>query len=189
MADGKRPRDEESSAEPHGLPRVCHEYFRGRVPSSGPGAWIAGRGGDGPSGGPGVSESSLSGGPPARGDIGASAAAAGGSASSSVAPPAPVVAAPSVAPAEAPGLPAPGLLMPGSPAASAASSESDSGEVNPDIVALQRECDLARGRFSFTVAKIEHLRDSLQAVEVAQGAAEEEVRAARDAAADAVDAL
>ena len=27
MADGKRPRDEESSAEPRGLPRVCRELF------------------------------------------------------------------------------------------------------------------------------------------------------------------
>ena len=35
------------------------------------------------------------------------------------------------------------------------------------------------------MVEIEHLRDSLQAVEVAQGAAEVEVRAVRDAAADA----
>ena len=69
---------------------------------------------------------------------------------------------------------------------SAASSGSDPGGVNPDIVALQRECDLARGRFSAAMVEIEHLRDSLQAVEVAQGAAEGEVRAARDAAADAL---
>jgi len=75
--------------------------------------------------------------------------------------------------------------MPGSPAASAASSESDSGEVNPDIVALQRECDLARGRFLAASVEIEHLRDNVQAVEVAQGAAVEEVRAARDSTADA----
>ena len=37
MADGKRPRDEGSSAPPHGLPRVCRELFRGRyfsTPSS-----------------------------------------------------------------------------------------------------------------------------------------------------------
>jgi len=30
MADGKRPRDEESSAAPRGLPRVCREFFQGR---------------------------------------------------------------------------------------------------------------------------------------------------------------
>ena len=30
MADGKRPRDEESSAAPRGLPRVYRELFRGR---------------------------------------------------------------------------------------------------------------------------------------------------------------
>ena len=37
MDDGKRPRDEESSAALHGLPRVCRELFRGRyfsTPSS-----------------------------------------------------------------------------------------------------------------------------------------------------------
>ena len=55
---------------------------------------------------------------------------------------------------------------------STASSMSGSGEVNPDILALQRECDLARGRFSATSIEIEHLRDSLQAVEVARGAAD-----------------
>ena len=69
--------------------------------------------------------------------------------------------------------------------ASATSSESGSAEVHPDIPVLQRECDLARGRFSAASVEIEHLRDSLRAVEVARGAAEEEVRAARDAAADA----
>ena len=52
-------------------------------------------------------------------------------------------------------------------------------------MALQRECDLARGRFSTAAVEIEHLRDSLQAVEVARGAAEGEVRVARDVAADA----
>ena len=57
--------------------------------------------------------------------------------------------------------------------------------VKADTVALQRVCDLARGRFSVATVEIEHLRDSLQAVEVARGAAEGEVRAARDAAADA----
>ena len=31
MADGKRPRDEESSTEPRGLPRVCRKLFRGEV--------------------------------------------------------------------------------------------------------------------------------------------------------------
>ena len=67
----------------------------------------------------------------------------------------------------------------------AAPSGSDSGGVNPDIVALQRECNLVRGRFSVATVGIEHLRDSLQAVEVARGAAEGEVRAVRDAAADA----
>ena len=30
IAGGKRPRDEESSAAPRGLPRVCREFFRGR---------------------------------------------------------------------------------------------------------------------------------------------------------------
>jgi hypothetical protein len=30
MAGGKRPRDEESSAAPRGLPRVCREFFLGR---------------------------------------------------------------------------------------------------------------------------------------------------------------
>jgi hypothetical protein len=30
MADDKRPRDEESSAAPRGLLRVCRELFRGR---------------------------------------------------------------------------------------------------------------------------------------------------------------
>ena len=68
---------------------------------------------------------------------------------------------------------------------SATSSGSDPGGVNPDVVALQRECDLARGRFSAAAVEMEHLRDSLQAVEVARGAAEGEVRVARDAAADA----
>ena len=41
------------------------------------------------------------------------------------------------------------------------------------------------GRFSATSVEIEHLWDSLQAVEVARGAAEEEVHVVRDAAADA----
>ena len=52
-------------------------------------------------------------------------------------------------------------------------------------MALQWECDLARGRFSAATVEIEQLWDSLQAVEVAQGAAEGEVRAVRDASADA----
>ena len=34
MADGKRPRDEEFSAEPRGLLRVCRELFRGRYLSA-----------------------------------------------------------------------------------------------------------------------------------------------------------
>ena len=75
--------------------------------------------------------------------------------------------------------------MHGSPAVFAASSGSDPGGVNPDIVALQRECDLARGRFSAATVEIEHLRDILQVVEVARGTAEGEVRAARDAAVNA----
>ena len=107
------------------------------------------------------------------------------SASSSVAPPPPIVAAPPVAAAGALSLPVPSSPAPGSPTVSAASSGSDSGGVNPDIVALQRECDLARGRYSAATVEIEHLQDSLQAVEVARGAAEGEVRAARDAASDA----
>ena len=67
----------------------------------------------------------------------------------------------------------------------AAPSGSDFEGVNPDIVALQRECNLARGRFLAATIEIEHLRDSLQLVEVAWGAAEGEVRAVRDAAVDA----
>ena len=50
---------------------------------------------------------------------------------------------------------------------------------------LQRECDLAHGRYSATSVEIEHLRDSLRVVDVARGAAEEEARAAKDAAMDA----
>jgi hypothetical protein len=69
--------------------------------------------------------------------------------------------------------------------ASATSSESSSGEVHPDIPVLQRECDLARGRFSAASVEIEHLRENLRAVEVARGVAEEEVCMARDAAVDA----
>ena len=145
------------------------------MPLTGPGAWIAGQGGVGPSGGPGASGSSSSSRPPARGGAGAPTAADGGSASSSVAPPAPVVAAPSVAAAVALVLPAP----------STASSESNLAEVHPDIPVLQCECDLARGRYSAASVKIEHLRDSLRVVEVARGAAEEELRTSRDAAADA----
>ena len=104
-----------------------------------------------------------------------SAATAGGSASYFVAPPARVVAAPLVAAAAAPG----------SPATSATSSESGPAEVHPDIPVLQRECDLARGRFSAASVKIERLRESLRVVEVARGAVEEEAGAVRDAAADA----
>ena len=63
-------------------------------------------------------------------------------------------------------------------------SEPGPPEVHPDVVDLQREFDLARGRFSAATVEIEHLRDSLQAVEVARGAAEGEVRAARDAVVD-----
>ena len=65
--------------------------------SSGPGKWIAGRGGIGSSGGAVASGSSSSGEPLARGGAGMSAATGGGSASSFVAPLAQVVAAPSVA--------------------------------------------------------------------------------------------
>ena len=90
-----------------------------------------------------------------------------------------------VAAAIRPGLPAPGLPAPGSPVASATSSESDLAEVHPDIPVLQRECDLARGRYSAASVEIEHLRESLQVVEVARGAIEEEARVARDAATDA----
>ena len=82
-------------------------------------------------------------------------------------------------------MPAPGLPALGSPAASAASSESGSGEVHPDIAALQRECDLARSRFLAASVEIEHLWDNLQVVEMARGAAEGEVRVARDAVVDA----
>ena len=42
-----------------------------------------------------------------------------------------------------------------------------------------------RGRYSAASVEIEHLQDSLQAVEMARGAAEWEVPAARDAVADA----
>ena len=52
-------------------------------------------------------------------------------------------------------------------------------------MALKRECDLTHVRFSAATVEIEQFRDSLQAVEVARGAAEREVRAAGDAAADA----
>ena len=82
-------------------------------------------------------------------------------------------------------MPALGSPAPGSPAVSAVSSGSDSGGVNPDIVALQWECDLVCSRYSAALVEIEHLQDSLQAIEVARGAAEGEVHAARDAAADA----
>ena len=51
------------------------------MPSSGPGACITGQGGVGPSGDPGASESSSSGGHPVRSGAGASGAVAGGSAS------------------------------------------------------------------------------------------------------------
>ena len=78
-------------------------------------------------------------------------------------------------------MPAPGLPALGSPAASAASSESSFGEVHPDIPVLQRECDLACGHYLAASVEVEHLQESLWAVEVARGAAEEEVRAARDA--------
>ena len=77
------------------------------------------------------------------------------------------------------------MPSPGLPIASATSSESGSAEVHPDIPVLQWECDLERGRFLGASVKIEHLRESLRAVEVARGAVEEEVHAAGDAAADA----
>jgi hypothetical protein len=136
------------------------------VASSGPGAWIVGQGGVGPSGGITASGTSSPGGPSARDGAGASAAVAGGSASSFIARPAPLVATPSVAAAAAPG----------SPAASATFS---------DIPNLQRECDLANGRFSAASVEIEHLRENLRVVEVARSAIEEEAHASRDAAADA----
>ena len=44
---------------------------------------------------------------------------------------------------------------------------------------------MARGRYSATSVEIEHLRDSLRVVEVAHGAAEEELHAAKYATADA----
>ena len=81
-------------------------------------------------------------------------------------------------------MPALDSLAQGSPAVSATSAGSDPGGVNPDVVALQRDLDQARGRFLAATVEIEHLRDSLQAVEVALGAAEGEVRAARDTATD-----
>ena len=140
-----------------------------------PGEWIAGQGGIGSSGGAAASGSSSSVEPPARDGAVASAAAAGGSASSFVAPPAQVVAVPSVAVA----------AVPGSPAASATSSESGPTEVHPVIPVLQRECDLARGRFSVSSVETDRLRESLRVVEVARDAIEEEARAARDAAVDA----
>ena len=143
--------------------------------SSGPGEWIAGRGGVGLSGAAAAFGSSSSGEPSARDDAGASAATAGGSASSFVVPPVPVVAVLLVAAA----------VAPGSPAASATSSESDPAEIHPDIPVLQRECDLACGRFSAASIEIERLRESLRVVEVARDTVEEEARAARDAATDA----
>ena len=74
---------------------------------------------------------------------------------------------------------------PGLPTASAMSSESGSAEVHPDIPVLQRECDLARGRFPVASVEIDRLRKSLRVVEVARGAIEEEAREVRDATADA----
>ena len=150
------------------------------MPTTGPGAWIAGQGGIGSLGGPVAFSSSSSGRPPVQGGAGTSTVVASGSASPSAAPPVPVVTALSVAATVRPGLLAPGL-----PVASATSSESGSTDVHPNIPALQRECDLARGRFSAASVEIEHLRESLRAVQVARGAAEEEVRVARCAAADA----
>ena len=44
---------------------------------------------------------------------------------------------------------------------------------------------MARGRYSATSVEIKQLQESLRVVEVARGAAEEELRAARDAVADA----
>jgi hypothetical protein len=110
-----------------------------------------------------------------RDGAGTSAVVVGGSTSSSVAPPALVVAAPSVA----------AVVRPGLPALSTSSSESEPAEVHSDIPVLQWECDLAHGRYLAVSVEVEHLRKSLQAVDVARGATEEEVRAARDAAADA----
>ena len=53
------------------------------------------------------------------------------------------------------------------------------------MVDLQRDCDLARGRFSAASVEVEHLQESLRAVDMARAAAEEEADAARAAAADA----
>ena len=65
------------------------------------------------------------------------------------------------------------------------SSEPVPAEVQPDIPVLQRECDLARGRFAAASVEIEHLRESLRVVDVARRTVKEEARAARDAATDA----
>ena len=50
---------------------------------------------------------------------------------------------------------------------------------------LQRDCDLAHGRFAAASIEIEHLRESLWVVEVARDTVKEEAHAARDATADA----
>jgi hypothetical protein len=146
------------------------------VASLGAGEWIAGKGGVGPSGAAVASGSSSSGETPTQNGAGASAAAAGGSASSFVAPPAQVVAAPSVTAA----------VAPGSPVASATSSESGPSEVHPDKPVLQRECDLARGRFSSASVEIDRLRKSLRVVEVTRSTVEEEAHSASDATMDAL---
>ena len=52
------------------------------------------------------------------------------------------------------------------------------------MVDLQRDCDLARGRFSAASVEVEHLQESLRAVDMARATAEEEADAARAAAAD-----
>ena len=64
-------------------------------------------------------------------------------------------------------------------------SEPGPPEVHPDVVDLQRECDLARGHFSAVSVEVERLRESLRVVEVARTTAEEEARAARDTVVDA----
>ena len=79
---------------------------------------------------------------------------------------------------------------PGSPSSSSGWSSSSnydpSEEQHPDVTDLVREADQACSRYSAATGEIGRLRGSLDAVEVALGAAEEETVAARDVTADAL---
>ena len=69
---------------------------------------------------------------------------------------------------------------------SVSSLDSDPPEQHPDVADLVREADQVRGWYSAAMVEIGSLRGSLDAVEVALGAAEEETLAARAATADAL---